>query len=307
VLPHIGASAASCARPDRYGSSGKPDIATASLTTPLPGCCSRHSNSTGRAGRARLVAHSHSTAQRVTLNAPRSGFHGAIIRPLSWEDSRHPPDRRDEALRTPGSARGWPRGEVVLASMNTLTRSATQTWRLPPSLADPREPPALLEWTRSIPFDASRRRRASTRAYGEWLAGSDDVPKLLLTFEGAVRWSRDDRMVRSTHRQFEIENCGPAGHQAPHINPRRSPPRSQPGAPSPTALKLSARSLRFDPLRCLGPPGDYGGLAHITTDRDMTPAPSAPPVAEEGPSFRRSPAPRWSAAFPPPAPHRSRR
>jgi haloalkane dehalogenase len=150
-------------------------------------------------------------------------FMEAIIRPLSWEEFPAPARPRYEALRTPGVGEKLALEEnVVLASMNTLTPLSDadmETYRRPYPTPESRRP--LLEWTRSIPFDgepADVARRLE--AYGEWLASSEDVPKLLLTFEGAVSVGPEMIAWCVQHiANLEIENCGPAGHQAPHDQP----------------------------------------------------------------------------------------
>jgi haloalkane dehalogenase len=150
-------------------------------------------------------------------------FMEAIIRPLSWEEFPAPARPRYEALRTPVVGEKLALEEnVVLASMNTLTPLSDadmETYRRPYPTPESRRP--LLEWTRSIPFDgepADVARRLE--AYGDWLASSEDVPKLLLTFEGAVSVGPEMIAWCVQHiANLEIENCGPAGHQAPHDQP----------------------------------------------------------------------------------------
>jgi haloalkane dehalogenase len=62
--------------------------------------------------------------------------------------------------------------------------------------------------------------RADSRRTANGSRASEDVPKLLLTFEGAV--SVGPEMISWCAQRIanlEIENCGPAGHQAPHDQP----------------------------------------------------------------------------------------
>jgi haloalkane dehalogenase len=150
-------------------------------------------------------------------------FMEAIIRPLSWEEFPAPARPRYQALRTPGVGEKLVLEEnVVLASMNTLTPLSDadmEAYRRPYPTPESRRP--MLEWTRAIPIDgepADVARRLE--AYGKWLASSEDVPKLLLTFEGAVSVGPEMIAWCAAHiANLETENCGPAGHQAPHDQP----------------------------------------------------------------------------------------
>jgi haloalkane dehalogenase len=150
-------------------------------------------------------------------------FMEAIIRPLSWEEFPAPARPRYQALRTPGVGEKLVLEEnVVLASMNTLTPLSDadmEAYRRPYPTPESRRP--MLEWTRAIPIDgepADVARRLE--AYGKWLASSEDVPKLLLTFEGAVSVGPEMIAWCAAHiADLETENCGPAGHQAPHDQP----------------------------------------------------------------------------------------
>ena len=162
-------------------------------------------------------------AARHTERTRGVAFMEAIIRPLSWEEFPAPARPRYEALRTPGVGEKLALEEnVILASMNTLTPLSDadmEAYRRPYPTPESRRP--LLEWARAIPFDgepADVARRLE--AYGEWLASSEDVPKLLLTFEGAVSVGPEMIAWCAQHiANLEIENCGPAGHHAPHDQP----------------------------------------------------------------------------------------
>jgi haloalkane dehalogenase len=227
VLPHIGASRRLLA-PDLIGmgSSGKPDIAYSFADH------ARYLDAWFEAlelDSVVLVGHdwggalAFDWAARHPERTRGVAFMEAIIRPLSWEEFPAPARARYEALRTPGVGEQLALEEnVVLASMNTLTPLSDadmETYRRPYPTAESRRP--LLAWTRSIPFDgepADVARRLE--AYGEWLASSEDVPKLLLTFEGAVSVGPEMIAWCVQHiANIEIENCGPAGHQAPHDQP----------------------------------------------------------------------------------------
>ena len=227
VLPHIGASGRLLA-PDLIGmgSSGKPDIAYHFADH------ARYLDAWFEAlelDGVVLVGHdwggalAFDWAARHPERTRGVAFMEAIIRPLAWEEFPAPARPRYQALRTPGVGEKLALEEnVVLASMNTLTPLSDadlEAYRRPSPPPESRRP--LLEWTRSIPFDgepADVARRLE--AYGEWLASSEDVPKLLLTFEGAVSVGSEMIAWCVQHiANLEIENCGPAGHQAPHDQP----------------------------------------------------------------------------------------
>jgi haloalkane dehalogenase len=227
VLPHIGVSGRLLA-PDLIGmgSSGKPDI---------PYHFADHArylddwfdaldlNGVVLVGQDWGGALAFDWAARHPERTRGVAFMESIIRPLSWEEFPAPARPRYVALRTPGVGEKLALEEnVILASMNTLTPLSDadmEAYRRPYPTPESRRP--LLEWTRAIPFDgepADVARRLE--AYGEWLASSEDVPKLLLTFEGAVSVGPEMIAWCASHMaNLETENCGPAGHHAPHDQP----------------------------------------------------------------------------------------
>ncbi len=86
---------------------------------------------------------------------------------------------------------------------------------------DSRRP--LLAWARSMPVDGQPADVvARIETYDAWLAASDDVPKLLLTFDGAPSLMIGDELTAwcaANIAGLEIEACGPAGHLAPEDQP----------------------------------------------------------------------------------------
>jgi haloalkane dehalogenase len=83
---------------------------------------------------------------------------------------------------------------------------------------DSRRP--LLAWPRAWPIDGEPADVAARMdAYDRWLATSQEVPKLLLTFDGPpdlliigpelISW------CEANITNLDIETCGPAGHLAP--------------------------------------------------------------------------------------------
>jgi haloalkane dehalogenase len=64
---------------------------------------------------------------------------------------------------------------------------------------------------------------ARVEQYGAWLATSDDVPKLLLTFEpgpGAMLGPEMVDWCAANIARLEIEQLGLAGHHAPEDQPK---------------------------------------------------------------------------------------
>ncbi len=156
-------------------------------------------------------------------------FMETILRPLTWDDFPGPARPRVESLRTPGV--GEPKVldenffiEVALRAtvLSGLGDDDLQAYGAPYPTRDSRRP--LLQWPREFPIeghpaDVVRR----VEAYDQWLANSDHVPKLLLTFAGPaellligpadIAWSEANIV------NLEIVECGPAAHVAPEDQP----------------------------------------------------------------------------------------
>jgi haloalkane dehalogenase len=155
-------------------------------------------------------------------------FMETIMRPLTWDDFPGPARPRLEALRAPGVGESKVLDEnffmEVALPATTLTELNTEDlaiYREPYSTRDNRRP--LLEWPRAFPIVGEPADVAArVEAYDDWLARSDDVPKLLLTFEGSptlmigaelIAWCVDNIA------RLEIEDCGAAAHLAPEDQP----------------------------------------------------------------------------------------
>jgi haloalkane dehalogenase len=162
-------------------------------------------------------------AARHPEQAAGVAFLESIIRPLRWDEFPAPARSRYEALRTAGTGEKLALEEnVILKSMNTLsplTGADIEAYRRPYPTPESRRP--LLEWTRAIPFDGEPADVAHRlEAYGDWLASSVDVPKLLLIFEGAQLVGPEMVAWCTEHiASLEVEKCGPAGHHAPEDRP----------------------------------------------------------------------------------------
>ena len=152
-----------------------------------------------------------------------------ILRPMTWDDFPGPARPRVESLRTPGV--GEPKVldenffiEVALRAtvLSGLERRGPAGVR--GALPDSRQPTSTAAVAAGVPDrgpTGGRRRRVE--AYDQWLANSEHVPKLLLTFDGPaellligpehIAWSEANIV------NLEIVECGPAAHVAPEDQP----------------------------------------------------------------------------------------
>ncbi|MEZ0071709.1 haloalkane dehalogenase [Planotetraspora sp. GP83] len=154
-------------------------------------------------------------------------FFETIVRPMSWSELGDGPRSRAETVR-------GPKGESLVLDQNFLIETAftggvltplsqedMEPYRAPYPTRESRRP--LLEWARSLPLDGEPADVAGrVERYDEWLAGSDDVPKLLLTFDSSPTLLIGKEMAdwcAETIAGLEIEHCGPAGHHAPEDRP----------------------------------------------------------------------------------------
>ncbi|MFB8173779.1 haloalkane dehalogenase [Kitasatospora purpeofusca] len=151
-----------------------------------------------------------------------------FLKPLAAEELSPPARARAEAFRTPGVGE-----ELVLEQnifietafrggvLNPLGEDEVRPYREPFPTPESRRP--MLAWSRMTPIDGGPAEVvARVEAYDRWLAGSPEVPKLLLTFdssptllvgEAAVAWAREHIAA------LTVEHCGPAGHHAPEDRP----------------------------------------------------------------------------------------
>jgi haloalkane dehalogenase len=105
--------------------------------------------------------------------------------------------------------------------LNPLGDEELDLYRAPYPTRESRRP--LLNWTRSLPIDGDPADvTARIGAYGSWLANSQDIPKLLLTFDSSptlgttpelAAWCKDNMAA------LQIQHCGPAGHHAAEDQP----------------------------------------------------------------------------------------
>ena len=155
-------------------------------------------------------------------------FFETIVRPLSWDD--YPPAARSrfEAFRTPEVGERLVLEENVFITealratvLNPLSDADYATYAAPYPTPASRRP--LLEWPRAIPIGGEPADVvARVEAYDAWLASSDDVPKLLLTFDSSPTLMIGPELTAwcaANMASLEIKACGPAGHLAPEDQP----------------------------------------------------------------------------------------
>ncbi|PZG03073.1 haloalkane dehalogenase [Nonomuraea aridisoli] len=154
-------------------------------------------------------------------------FMEAIVRGMSLDELGDGPRARTELIR-------GPKGESLVLDGNFLVETAftggvltplgereMQPYLAPYPTRESRRP--LLEWARSMPLDGEPADVAGpVEASGKWLASSDDVPKLLLTFDSSPTLMIGEEMAAwcaANIAALETEHCGPAGHHAPEDRP----------------------------------------------------------------------------------------
>ncbi|GII03715.1 haloalkane dehalogenase [Planobispora takensis] len=180
-----------------------------------------------------LVGHDWGGALAFDRAARRPGrvrgvaFMETFVRPMSWSELGEGPRARGEKIRGPeGESLVLDRNFLVETAFTGGVLTALSPEEMAPYLApyptrDSRRP--LLEWARSLPLDGEPADVAGRiEAYGAWLAGSGDVPKLLLTFDSAPTLLIGEEMAAwcaANIAALEIEHCGPAGHHAPEDRP----------------------------------------------------------------------------------------
>jgi haloalkane dehalogenase len=153
-------------------------------------------------------------------------FLEAIIRPLARSELAPRALQRSEMVLDPAN-------EDMLLGGDTLIRTAftggvltpvsdddLQHYLAPYSTRESRRP--VLAWARQIPLDGEPAELVTrVEAFDAWLATSAQVPKLLMTFEGAVLIDKSMVDWCAEHiAALEIVGCGKAGHHAPEDRPK---------------------------------------------------------------------------------------
>ncbi|MFZ3471180.1 haloalkane dehalogenase [Streptomyces sp. 4.24] len=157
-------------------------------------------------------------------------FTETIVKPMEWEEFPEGGRELFRALKTPGV------GEAMVLEQNAFIEQALpgtvalpldprdlDAYRAPYPTPQSRRP--LLRWARSMPLGGEPAEVvARVAAYGDWLAKSPEVPKLLLTFapgpgamQGpeAVDWCAANIAGLELARHDDV----PAGHHTPEDHP----------------------------------------------------------------------------------------
>jgi haloalkane dehalogenase len=156
-------------------------------------------------------------------------FFETILRPLTWDDFPGPARPRLEALRAPVSGETKVLDEnffievsLRVTALTPLSDSDRAMYAAPYPTPDSRRP--LLAWPRAFPIEGEPRDvDERVIAYDRWLATSEGVPKLLLTFDGPpellIVGQAEVDWCRRNITNLQIAACGPAGHLAPEDQP----------------------------------------------------------------------------------------
>ncbi|POM25815.1 Haloalkane dehalogenase [Actinomadura rubteroloni] len=155
-------------------------------------------------------------------------FLESVVRPLPWDGLSAAARERTELVRTPGA------GEQMVLEENRFLLTAFKGAVLTPvgdadyaeylaPFPTPESRRPILAWARQFPLGGEPAEVAARLdAFRPWLKDSADVPKLLLTFDGAgtlligpdtVAWCAENMAA------LETVACGPAGHHAPEDRP----------------------------------------------------------------------------------------
>jgi haloalkane dehalogenase len=144
-----------------------------------------------------------------------------ILRPFTWADFPGSARSRYEALRGPaGETKVLDENFFIEVALPATVRSGLAdevlaTYADPYPTRDSRR--WLLVWPREMPIEGEPADvTARVAAYGEWMAASTDVPKLLLTFDGTSETLMIGPEIAAWARHhvtaLETVPCGPAGH-----------------------------------------------------------------------------------------------
>ncbi|GAB7037782.1 haloalkane dehalogenase [Catenuloplanes niger JCM 9533] len=149
-----------------------------------------------------------------------------FLRPMTWDIYAPAAVDLFQRLRTPGEGErmaldeNWFIETSLRLTVPDLTDEDLAVYRAPYPDRESRRP--LLQWPREIPIDgAPADVHARMVTYGEWMATTPAVPKLLMLIEpstGLVQ-PATERWARETIAGLEVESIGKAGHQAPEQQP----------------------------------------------------------------------------------------
>jgi haloalkane dehalogenase len=155
-------------------------------------------------------------------------FFETILKPLEWDEYPAVAQERFKAFRTTGTGERLVLEENVFitqalhaTTLNPLSDADYAAYAAPYPTPETRRP--LLEWSRSSPIGGEPADTvARVEAYDVWLASSDDVPKLLLTFDSSPTLLIGPELTawcEANIANLKVKACGPAGHMAPEDQP----------------------------------------------------------------------------------------
>ncbi|UOX89838.1 haloalkane dehalogenase [Amycolatopsis sp. FBCC-B4732] len=156
-------------------------------------------------------------------------FFETIVKPMAWADLSPQAAERSRRIRTPGVGE-----DLVLAQDLFIRQAFTGGVRTPVSAGDlaaylapfptPESRRPVLAWARQLPLGGEPAELVErVEAYDRWLAGSADVPKLLLTFEGSPTLLIGAEMARwctENIAALDVVAGGEAGHHAQEDRPK---------------------------------------------------------------------------------------
>jgi haloalkane dehalogenase len=230
VIPHV-AGEHRCLAPDLIGmgDSGKPDI---------PYRFSDHAryldawfDAVGL-DRVVVVGHDWGGALAMDWAARHSGQVRGVavietfLRPVRSEELAPPVA---EVFRSYRSVKGEEmvleenmviEGNLVNGVLTGLTESDLDVYRAPFLNAASRLP--MLAWTREFPLDGKPADVVDViNRYGDWMASSPAVPKLLMAVENGVGLGSPEVIswASQTFANTEVKSIGPGGHQIPEDQP----------------------------------------------------------------------------------------
>jgi haloalkane dehalogenase len=155
-------------------------------------------------------------------------FFETIIKPIALDDVSPQARERAEMIRSD-------KGEEFALRSDSLIRTAFTGGVLTPVGEDdlaaylapyptPESRRPLLAWARQLPIGGEPADVVSRiESFHPWLAASDQVPKLLLTFEGSPTLAMRPPLVEWCSRHIaglEVVACGAAGHHAAEDRPQ---------------------------------------------------------------------------------------
>lgn len=230
VLPHVGAGRLLAPDLIGMGTSGKPDIAYSFadharyLDAWFDGLELDHVILIGHDWGGALA---FDWAARHPDRVAGVAFLESIVKPMEWEELSPGTRARSEAALGPA-------GEQTILGQDSFIRAAyTGAVLTPVSPQDldaylapyptPESRRPILAWARQRPLGGKPAEVvARIDAYGSWLAASEGVPKLLMTFDGPglIIDRRLSEWCAGHVAALEIVACGQAGHHAPEDRPQ---------------------------------------------------------------------------------------